>query len=277
MVSYLLYLIAEKLIHLVHPRIAETASDVIAFSFYLFRPRIRRNVRQNFEALNVPAGGRFTVFRNFSKTIRDFLRLTGRTVGDLEKYCHIEGREHIDQALLEGKGIVIFTPHLGPWEIAGAYLASLGYRINTVALPHPSDRVTRFFSKWRSAWGINDYPLGGSIGHLLRALRRGDIVVLLVDRNFSRRGIELRFFDRNVTLPDGHIILAMRTGAALIPCSCFYNDRGSIEIRIEERVDAAGLHRDPAEIGTRCLARIEQHIRAHYEQWFAFDHLWPET
>jgi KDO2-lipid IV(A) lauroyltransferase len=277
MVSYLLYLTAANLIDLVHPRVTEIVSNVIASLFYIFRTRIRRNVRRNLEALDVPDSGGFMVFRNFSRTIRDFLWFSPAKRMNLESYFHIAGKEHLDRALSRGGGAIIITPHMGPWEIAGAYLATLGYRIHTVALPHPSDRVTRFFSKRRKAWGINDYPLGECIVHLIRALRAGDIVVLLVDRNFSRRGITLNFFGRDVVLPDGHIILAIRTGAALLPSSCFYNDSGSAEIRIEEPVSLAESSQNPAEIGLRCLRRIERNIREHHEQWFAFDHLWPEN
>jgi KDO2-lipid IV(A) lauroyltransferase len=276
MVPYLLYVTAAKLIHVVHPRIAEAISDVIAFFFYTFRPRIRRNVGRNFEAIGI-RGDEFAVFRHFSRTIRDFMRFM-RLDGDrLARYFRITGKAHLDRAVGEGKGVIVITPHLGPWEIAGAYLASLGYRIHTVALPHPAERVTRFFSRVRRAWGITDYPLGDSITHLLRALHEGNVVVLLVDRNYLQRGIELTFFDRNVTVPDGHIVLAQRTGAALLPSSCYYNDDGTVDIRVEEAVSVDGSSGDPAEIGSRCLRRIERHIRAHPEQWFAFDHLWPES
>ncbi len=276
MVTYLLYLIAAHLTRIVPPRVSEGIASAIAFLFYIFRPRIRYNVKRNLEALNVPDGSRFIVFRNFSRTITDFLSLSRITRKELVSYCRIEGKEHLDRALEGGSGVIIITPHLGPWEVSGAYLASLGYRIHTVALPHPSRMVTRFFSKRRAAWGIHDYPFGESIPLLLRALRLGEIVVLLVDRNYSNRGITLPFLGRDVTLPDGHIILAKRTGASLLPGSCYYDNERSITIRIEEPVDITRSINDPVEIGVRCLHRIERHIRPHYEQWFAFDHLWPE-
>jgi lauroyl/myristoyl acyltransferase len=276
MATYLLYLIAARLIHIVHPRVADGVACIIAFLFYIFRPRIRHNVKRNIEALNVPAGSSFVVFRNFSMTIGDFLWFSRTRRNELSSYCRIEGREHLDRALGGGKGVIVITAHLGPWEIAGACLASLGYRIHTVALPHPSNRVTRFFSKRRAEWGIHDYPFGESIPPLLRALRMNEIVVLLVDRNYSARGITLPFLGRDVTLPDGHIILAKRTGAALLPASCYYENKRSVTIRIEDPVRVEGAIDDPAAIGVGCLHRIERHIRMHYEQWFAFDHLWPE-
>lgn len=276
MVTYLLYLTAARLIRIVHPRVVEAISDAIAFFFYIFRPRIRRNVKRNLSALNVPDGRRFVVFRNFSRTIRDFLSLGGARREELKAYCRIEGTEYLDRALEGGRGAIVITPHLGPWEISGAFLASLGYRIHTVALPHPSKRVTRFFSRRRAVWGIHDYPPGECIPRLLRALRAGQTVVLLVDRNYSSRGITLPFLGREVTLPNGHIILARRTGAPLMPGLCYYDSDESVVIRIEEPVQLDGSAGDSIEIGVKCLNRVEEHIRRHYDQWFAFDHLWPE-
>jgi KDO2-lipid IV(A) lauroyltransferase len=256
--------------------ISEKIAAAIAFLFYVFRARIRRNVRRNFQALDVPDPRIFEVFRNFSRATLDFLRMSSSPEADPRRTCLINGREHLDKALAEGRGAILFSPHTGPWEIAGACLASMGYSIHTVALEHPSKRVTEFFSRRRSSWGIADYPLHESAAKLLQALRNGDVVVLLVDRNFVGRGLELDFLGSTVLLPDGHIILALRTGCALLPSSCFYTEEGAIEGIIEEPVEFSRDDTPAEEIGRACLKRIEKHIRAHPAQWFAFDHFWPE-
>jgi lauroyl/myristoyl acyltransferase len=275
MVSYLLYRIAALLIHFVPRRSAERFAVIIAFFFYSFRKRIRKNIRSNFDALGMTGARTFTVFKTFSRTISDFLRLSDSTGDSLTAECSISGREHLDAVLGEGKGAILFCPHLGPWELGGAYLASLGYRIHAVALEHPSPRVTRFFSERRTAWGIVDYSLGECSAKMIRALRNGGVVVLLVDRNFSGRGIGVEFFGRDVVLPKGHIVLSMRTNAALMPCCCYYDESGKMIVVIDAPI-TPGSGADPRHIGHLCIGKIEEYIRAHPEQWYAFDHLWPE-
>jgi KDO2-lipid IV(A) lauroyltransferase len=108
----------------------------------------------------------------------------------------------------------------------------------------------------------------------MKALGRGETIVLLVDRSFSRRGMRTRFLDTEVLLPDGHVTLSLRSGAPLLPCCSWYTPDGRIEIVVGEevRMPGAGASRDS--IARACIERIEEFVRSHPEQWFAFDHLW---
>jgi KDO2-lipid IV(A) lauroyltransferase len=146
--------------------------------------------------------------------------------------------------------------------------------MHTVALEHPSARVTRFLSGMRRAWGVRDYSSRSCGAALIKALGRGETIVLLVDRSFSRRGMRLRFFDTDVLLPDGHVTLSLRSGAPLLPCCSCYTPEGSIEIIIGEEVRMPNSRPSRAAIARACIERIEEFVRKHPEQWFAFDHLW---
>ena len=249
-------------------------ASLIAFLFYICRPAIRNNVRRNLLALGVHGTGTFDIFRFFSRTLVDFLQIDSDDPQTLQRLCKIVGLEHIDTALEIGRGAILFAPHQGPWEVAGAFLASKGYRIHTIALEHPSSRVTGFFSRRRSTWGISDYPPGEGVVKLLEALRANEIIVLLIDRKYSTKGIPLTFLGRHVRLPQGHVKLSKRTGAPLIPCCCHYTGDGTIEAVIDEPL--LGSNGSVQEVAEECLARTETFLRDRPEQWFAFDHLWPE-
>ena len=217
--------------------------------FYLFRRTIRENVRKNFEAMRIENPDVLPVFKNFARSIVDFLRYSGRPAEEIQEYCSLFGRERLDKVLSEGKGAILFTPHLGPWEVGGACSASLGYKLHTVALEHPSRLVTNFFSNKRKSSGITDYPPGECVGKLIEVLRRGEIVVLLVDRIFSDKGIEVELFGKPVTLPDGHIVLSRRTGSPLVPCWCYYNESGTIDVFIGEPLELPEENGSFEEIG----------------------------
>jgi lauroyl/myristoyl acyltransferase len=275
MISYILYRAASVLVRILPRGIATWIAAAIAFLFYLARPTIRRNVRTNYEKLGIPARSTFPVFRNFSRAVTDFLGLAFMNGEQLRARCAIRGIENLDGTLKRGSGAILFAPHLGPWEVAGACLASHGYRMHTIALEHPSAPVTRFFSKERKEWGFYDYPARSLAAGLVRAVMRGEVVVLLIDRNFSNRGIRLHFLGHDLLLPDGHAMLSLRTGAPLVPCCCYYTASGNIEVLIGEPLPTHG--EGAPDIANACLARIEEFIRAHPDQWFAFDHLWQET
>lgn len=276
MVSYFLYRIAAFFIRFITEAAALRSASFIAFLFYIVKGHIRRNVKQNFEVMGIKDGSSYSVFKNFSRTIVDLLRLPSMSKEELQAKCTVRGIEHLDNALEKSKGAVLFTPHLGPWEIAGATLAAYGYSVNTVALEHPSSRVTKFFGAIREKWGIRDYPPGECIGSLIKSLRNNETVVLLIDRNFSTKGLNLPLFGREALLPNGHIILSMRTEAPLLPCWCYYNEQGTIDAFIGKAIAVAADSNSPESIGKTCLEQIQEYIAGHPEQWFAFDHLWPE-
>jgi lauroyl/myristoyl acyltransferase len=275
MVSYTLYVTGAALVRVLPRRFAKGVAAAIAFTFFITRPRVRRNVRRNFDALGLKTRSIFPVFHNFSHAVTDFLRLSCMTRDQMKSMCVLTGREHLDAAADGGRGVILFAPHLGPWEIAGAYLTTIGYPLNTVALEHPSARVTRFFSGLRRGWGLIDYPLRSCAGELVRALARGEHVVLLIDRNFSGRGARLDFLEAQAVLPVGHVVLSLRTGAPLVPCCCFYRPDGKIEVVIGEAI-RPGANPGTSEVACSCLESVESFIRAHPEQWFAFDNLWRE-
>jgi KDO2-lipid IV(A) lauroyltransferase len=275
MISYYLYLLAAfGTRHLPRP-ISKALRAMVTAVFYLFRRRIRNNVKRNLEILCEESCSPYAVFHNFSRTISDFLALDPRSPHHLDGRCDMVGLEHLDGALERGRGAILFTPHLGPWEVAGACLAAKGYRINTIAREHPSRRVTEFFTKRRRDWGIEVFSTGEGVGRLIEALRRGNIVVLLVDRRFSTKGVPLDFFGKKVMLPQGHVALANRTGASLLPSTCCYGESDSVTIRIESPIEPSG--ESVREIAQQCIHRIEGFIRDNPEQWFAFDHLWTEV
>ncbi len=214
------------------------------------------------------------VFKNFSWTIVDFLRFSPEFKDEIRSTCSVEGLSGLDSVLKEGRGAIMVSPHLGPWETAGAYLASLGYKINAVALEHPSPRVTRFFSRMRGRWGIEDYSIEESGEKSIKALHRGEIVVLLIDRNYSGGGIDVEFLGHRAWMPYGHIVLAKRTGSYIVPSYCYYDNQKNIRIIISDPLDPEESDDDERGMMRECLSRIEDPILNHYHQWFIFDHVW---
>jgi len=156
-------------------------------------------------------------FQYFGKYLVDFFRYTSLTREEVDKIVTIEHREYWDQALAAGNGIIAVTAHLGNWEMGGAVMAAYGYKINAVTLPAHMEKIESLFQKQRMRRGINPIPLGRAVGGVLRALRRKEVVALLVDRDFSRHQDRLMFFGRPARLPRGPARLAAISGAMVLP------------------------------------------------------------
>jgi KDO2-lipid IV(A) lauroyltransferase len=133
---------------------------------------------------------------------------------------------HIEQGVARGRGVILALPHMGNWDLAGAFLARRGYPFTTVAERlEPAELFDRFVA-FRSGLGMEVLPLTGNaappMGVLEERLRAGGVICLLADRDMSNRGVEVSFFGRPARMAAGPAALALRTGATLLPVTCPY-------------------------------------------------------
>ena len=108
----------------------------------------------------------------------------------------IKGAEAVDAALATGKGVVLFTAHLGSWEAAVQYIGQRWpVTVLYMAIRNPliNDRLVA----GRSRSGARLVAKEGGIRPLLQALQRGEIVGILPDQNVDpREGVFAPFFGR---------------------------------------------------------------------------------
>ena len=190
-----------------------------------------------------------------------------------------EGFEHVEAALSRGKGAVVALPHLGGWEYAAAWMGALGHRMLAVVEPIEPPELFDWFLAQRELLGLDIVPLGPDApAHLLHGLRDNRIVCLLSDRDLTGDGVEVEFFGERTTLPGGPAILALRTGAALLPSAVYFTaGRGHhAVIRPPMPVAREGRLRDDIARITQLLAyELEALIRRAPEQWHLMQPNWP--
>jgi KDO2-lipid IV(A) lauroyltransferase len=197
--------------------------------------------------------------------------------GELEQLIiAAPGKEHVHEAVAAGTGGILMIAHMGPWEAAGTWLARQGIRMTVVALTHGSPHVEEFFVSRREQSGFNSVPLGSAARDLLRALRRGEIITIAADRNFTEFGTWMEFFGRQALMPDGHVRLALRTGAPIIPALVLRDENLQVRIVFETPIRLRKGQDDLQSGMRRCLEVLEHYIKHHPEQWLAMSRIWPE-
>ncbi len=136
-----------------------------------------------------------------------------------------------------------------------------------------------WFVELRRSIGLTVVPLGPGAGTaVLRALKTGETVVLVSDRDLVGNGVEVEFFGERTTLPGGPATLALRTGAALLPTAVYVGRRGHHDGLILPPVatDRRGTFREDVARVTQDLARqLETLIRRAPDQWHLFQPNWP--
>ena len=116
---------------------------------------------------------------------------------------------------------MMVAPHMGNWEVAGAVAESLNLRVLSVAEDLPNKRITDWFIKTRAAFGIDIlvHGRGSTMAALTKALKGGQVVALVADRDVNGRGVPVEFFGEMTTMPAGPYSLVELTGSTTSACT----------------------------------------------------------
>ena len=159
-------------------------------------------------------------FQYFGKYLVDFFRYSRLTASDVQQLVSIEHRDYVDQALAAGRGAIVVTAHFGNWELGGAVLIALGHAVNAVVMPQRMPRLENLLRRQRESRGMHLLPVGSSALGLMRCLRRGEIVALLADRDFTRHHERYEFFGQPASLPRGAAWLSRSAASRVSTMAC---------------------------------------------------------
>ncbi len=157
----------------------------------------------------------------------DTFRLPDWTAERISKTVTTTNEHLLLDAIAAGKGAIVTLPHVGNYDHAAAYFCGKGARIVTVAEHLKPETLFKKFMDYRAAFGMEALPLDGRvIPTLAQRLRSGCVVALAADRDLSRTGIDVTFFDGPARMPAGPAILALKTDAPLICVMISYTEIG---------------------------------------------------
>lgn len=182
--------------------------------------------------------------------------------------------------LQQGRGVIYALPHSGQYEAAGKWIIAKGAgSFTTVAERLKPEQVFQQFLKFRQGLGMEVLPTTGGqhpFAVMAQRLRAGKMVCLVADRDLSEAGVEVDFFGEKALMPAGPAALAIQTGAALMPVSCWFvgADEWGTYVHDEIPVPADGDRKAKVAAMTQQLATaFEQGIREHPEDWHMLQRL----
>jgi KDO2-lipid IV(A) lauroyltransferase len=176
------------------------------------------------------------------------------------------------------RGVVVALPHAGNWDHAGSYFCSQGIPLVTVVERLKPEKLFLKFLEYRQKIGMEALPLDGRVmGTLASRLREGKLVALVADRDLSRSGIDVKFFDGTARMPAGPALLALRTGADLITAYVSYTETG-IHIDFRKVVIADGEIESErvAKTVQLCANNFAAGISAHPHDWHMLQRIWVD-
>ncbi|MCX4646681.1 phosphatidylinositol mannoside acyltransferase [Streptomyces sp. NBC_01446] len=218
--------------------------------------------------------------RSYLRYWMESFRLPSWSADRVRNGFDIEDVHHLTDGLASDRGVILALPHLGNWDLAGAWVTTeLETPFTTVAERLKPETLYDRFVAYRESLGMEVLPHegGSAFGTLARRLRAGGLVCLVADRDLSESGVEVKFFGDTARMPAGPAILAQQTGALLLPVTLWYDESPVMHGRIHAPIEVpeTGTRAEKTSVMTQALAdSFATGIADHPEDWHMLQRLW---
>lgn len=220
-------------------------------------------------------------FKNVGRLVGEFSQLRRTTKESLREMIDFDqvALGHIKKCAAEGRGVILVSCHLGPWELSLVAWSALQYPINIIARPFRDPRVNAYMQSIRTRFGNRMISEKGAIRESLPILRQGGTVAIGVDVNMPRdKGVFVSYFGRLACTTPGLALLALGSDALVLPVCCVWNEeRKRYFFHMEPPLDLVrtGDQARDIEVNTaRCTAAIENMVRTYPEQYLWMHRRW---
>ena len=167
------------------------------------------------------------VFTMLGKNAGDILRARRvKTLSDLDKFLVLKGMENFKEASAKGKGVIFLTSHLGAFDLQITVMALHGLKPNIIGTPLKDARLNELLFDYRNAYGAVAVERGKETFRLIKALKSAGSVAILIDQDTKVKSRFVNFFGMPAATPVGASILAMKTGAAIVPTYIYLGTDG---------------------------------------------------
>lgn len=225
---------------------------------------IRQLARKNFVMLAKNAG--------------ELLRATRiRTLAELDEVMVTHGFEHFEAAQAKGQGVIVLTCHLGPFDLQVTNMALHGVHPLVIGTRLKDPRLSNLLWQQRNALGAVAVERGKETFRLLKALKSGQSVGILIDQDTRVKSRFVEFFGRPAATPVGAALLALKTGAKVVPTYVYLGEDNLQHMHYLSELETISTGDEEVDMITntqRYTKFIEDRIREHPEQWVWMHERW---
>ncbi len=180
-------------------------------------------------------------------------------------------RATIADARAEGRGVVLPSAHLGPWERVAATLVDAGVPLVTLVRESYDPRFDRLLGRVRSQAGVRAIPRGSPHApiRIVRALRAGLVLGAPMDLRSRVASVRAPFLGKSASTAIGPARIALRSRAPVVVATL---ERDGEQLRVTStRLVTEDLDpKDPASaitLTTRINGELSRRILTAPELW----------
>jgi Kdo2-lipid IVA lauroyltransferase/acyltransferase len=219
--------------------------------------------------------------RNFimlAKNAGEILRSTQATsLRDFDKIVKLYGLEHYEAANAKGKGVIFLASHLGAFDLQVTVMAMRGLKTSVVGTPLKNKRLNKLLWRHRNMHGTVAIERGRETFKMIKVLKSGGSLALLIDQDTKVKSCFVNFFGMPASTPIGAALLALKTGAAVVPIYIYLGDDNLQHMHMLPEIPLRISGNEEADIhyNTQIFTNfIEAIIREHPDQWVWMHERW---
>jgi lauroyl/myristoyl acyltransferase len=186
----------------------------------------------------------------------------------------------LQRQLSSGKGAIVASAHLGNWHGGGVAMARAGVPVRVVMYKnHAGDIMDTKVAKRANVRQtyINSDPM--AMMEIVRALRSGEVLAMLVDKPWDSRSVAVPFFGKPSLFPVGPVKVARLAGVPIFPAFCVWKQTRQYEAILCDPIEVRG--KDPEEAEREAVAKlaavIEKQVAGNLPVWFNFTPAWSTS
>jgi len=221
------------------------------------------------------------VYRNLAITVAEFFSMPSITRENLHEWVEMEGLEHYEAGMARGKGLLTIIAHFGNWELMPVtFPLFLKFPKPSYIVYRPLDSpvLDNMVQHVRTINGHVMIPKGGSGKRIMELLKENHAIAILSDQNAGiREGVFVDFFDRPACTSVGLAVLALRSGAPVLPMFMVRQKSGKYKLILKPLVEVSqtgDYEKDLLENTQRFTKVVEDVVREYPDQWFWIHHRW---
>ena len=236
----------------------------------------------NSEALNITDSREVVKenFKNLGRSLMEVIKIYHGRGGEIIESVVITGKENYIKALQKGRGIIVITGHCGNWELLALAASCRLTPISVVARPINNPYLNRFVERIRTRYGNRVIYKGGALREILRELKAGRPVGILMDQGvLPSEGVLVDFLGRPAWTIKTPAVIARKTGTPVLPVFIKRNgDRHIVEIHREVKLSENPDPEEAIREDTRTFTSyIEAYIRENPTEWLWIHRRWKRT
>ncbi len=218
------------------------------------------------------------VYRNMAIMAAEFFTLPSINRQNVHQWVELEGREHFEKGIVQGKGLFFFVAHFGNWELMSFVTPLLLKPLHIIYRPLDNPLLDNMIQYLRTFHGNAMIPKGGTGKQIRELLKENRFIGVMSDQNVAtREGVFVNFFGRPACTGVGLAALALKAEAPVLPGFMVRQKSGKYKLVLKPLVEISrtGDHeRDLLENTQRLTKIVEEAARQYPDQWLWIHQRW---